>query len=762
MNAADPFARLAPFIQSYIYQQQWDDLRAIQKQAIPAILDTNAHVVIMSGTASGKTEAALLPILTLLDQSPPQSVGVIYIGPLKALINDQFDRVQRIVQEHPDIPIQGWHGDIAHSQKQRFLKHPRGIVQITPESLESLLINHAGDIPCLFGDLRFIVIDEIHAFLGSDRGQQVLCQIQRIERAIRQPVRRLGLSATIGDPALALEWIASGSPVKAMLVRDEAAGRRVEMRLNHFVMALEAAPFNATMAPDGLGRKRQATQPGYDATTPVPASTEAHLTLQRETSDYYDDLFAMTRRGHKTLVFVNQRANAERIAAEMRQRQNAREPGRDSYFVHHGSIAADLRQNAEAMMRDASQPSCTVATSTLELGIDIGALDLVVQIGAPFTVSSLVQRLGRSGRRGTTSRMCFYLLEQPGDQHTAPLEAMPWNFVQTVAMLQLYLEEQWIEPPALPSLPVSLLYQQTMSEMRARTEMTPQRLAQAVLSLAPFQSVTLDDYRLFLQHLIATDHLAQMDEGSLIVGMKGERLTGHYHFYAIFQNERGWRVVAGMQEIGEVESPPEVESVIGLAGYAWRVISVDEHRRTLFVERARGVVQPKWNRFGALNLHARVLQRMRQVLQEEAAYPYLSPLAQQRLQMARSLALQSGWLDGAIVPLAPGRFALFPWTHARVCDTIAAMLKHHNWHVEDHSPFYLIVVHAGSAADVRADLRVFGQRELDAVALIADLDDIALRRGKYDHLAPRALLEKAYAWDVLDVAGASHWLAECV
>lgn len=239
MSATDPFARLAPFIQAYIYQNRWTDLRDIQKAAIPAILDTSDHVLIMSGTASGKTEAALLPVLTLLEQSPAESVGVLYIGPLKALINDQFERIQNLLQEKPEIPIQGWHGDIAHYQKKKFLQQPRGILQITPESMEALFVNRSGELGVIFGDLRFIIIDEIHAFLGTERGQQVLCHLQRLERALRRPVRRIGLSATIGDTDIALRWLESSSQfqTRARLVTESTQGRRIELRVNHFVMA---------------------------------------------------------------------------------------------------------------------------------------------------------------------------------------------------------------------------------------------------------------------------------------------------------------------------------------------------------------------------------------------------------------------------------------------------------------------------------------------------------------------------------------------
>lgn len=774
MSAPDPYARLAPFIQVYIYQHRWTDLRDIQKAAIPAILDTQDHILIMSGTASGKTEAALLPVLTLLEQSPAQSVGILYIGPLKALINDQFERIQGLLQEKPDMPVQGWHGDIAHHQKKRFLQQPRGILQITPESLEALLMNRAGELGMIFGDLRFIIIDEIHAFLGTDRGQQVLCQLQRLERAIGLPVRRIGLSATIGDTDIALQWLESSSQFQthARLVTESTAGRRIELRVNHFVIAPEENEFQASMAPAEVGVRRRRKTSSVASSIPEQANEieperfpDKRWELQRNSQDYYDDLFAMSMSHQKTLMFTNRRYKAERLAAELRRRLKQVQPGIDWYFVHHGSIATDLREAAEMKMRDKTQQSCTIATSSLELGIDIGHLDLTVQIDAPHTVSSFVQRLGRSGRRGKPSRMCFYTFEylSKDAQPATELKQIPWNFLQTIAIIQLYLEEQWIEPPDIPGMPLSLLYQQTMSVMQARTELTPSQLAQSILKLAPFKSITLDEYRLFLQNLVTLDHLATMDEGTLIVGMKGAKLTNYYHFYAIFATEQEWRVLAGAQEVGTIQQAAEVGSVIGLAGYAWRVISVDEHGRTVHVERAKGVVKPDWVSAGGLYCHERVMLRLRQVLQEETVYTYLSPLAQQRLALTRALVRHTNWLHSCIVPLNPGRFVLFPWAGSRVYKTLAHILKQVGWYTHSPNPgYYLEIVYDGNAADVLAELRRLSSQVPELVkVLVTELDDRQLWQGKYDYLAPRSLLEKAYNNDVLDIAGTMRWLATC-
>jgi ATP-dependent helicase Lhr and Lhr-like helicase len=773
MNPSDPFVRLAPFIQTYIYQHRWTDLRDIQKAAIPAILDTSDHVLIMSGTASGKTEAALLPVLTLLEQSPAQSVGVLYIGPLKALINDQFERVQGLLQEKTDIPIQGWHGDIAHHKKKRFLQRPRGILQITPESMEALFINRSGELGIIFGDLRFIIIDEIHAFLGTERGQQVLCHLQRLERIIRRPVRRIGLSATIGDTNLALQWLESSSQfqTRACLVTESSQGRRIELLVNHFVMAPETNDFHATMAPAEIGSRRKTSS----ATKADPAQADEiapvgppdkRWELQQKSQNYYDDLFVMTRQHQKTLIFTNRRNKAERIAAELRQRLAQEQPGRDWYFVHHSSISADLREAAEMKMRDATQQSCTIATASLELGIDIGQLDLTVQIDAPHTVSSFVQRLGRSGRRGTPSRMCFYTfeyLEKDPQKTPSELKQIPWNFLQTIAVIQLYLEEQWIEPPHIPTMPLSLLYQQTMSVMQACTELTPAQLAQSILTLMPFQLVTLDEYRLFLQHLVALDQLARMDEGTLIVGMKGAQLTNHYHFYAIFANEQECRVLAGTQEIGTVQQIPEIESIIGLAGYAWRVISVDERGRTVHVERAKASVQPGWLNTGNLHFHQHVMARLCKVLQEETTYPYLSPLAQQRLALARDFVRRADWLHSCVASLEPGRFVLFPWTGSRIHRTLTHILKHRGWYTAlRNSEYYIEIIYDGNATDLLIELQRLSPQVPDLIrTLITELKDVQLWQGKYDYLAPRALLEKAYVNDMLDIPGTMQWLATC-
>ena len=228
------FERYAPFIQEYIYRKKWTELREVQVEACEAIMDTDNHVIIASGTASGKTEAAFFPILTLLEEKPASSIGVMYIGPLKALINDQFERLDELLREH-DIPVWPWHGDISPSVKKKALKTAQGILQITPESLEAMLMRHPGDAGRLFSDLRFIVIDEIHALMGEDRGLQLLCLLSRLEKLTGCSPRRIGLSATLNDYQPAMNYLSSGSIAETIAVGIHSHKRTISLCVESFI-----------------------------------------------------------------------------------------------------------------------------------------------------------------------------------------------------------------------------------------------------------------------------------------------------------------------------------------------------------------------------------------------------------------------------------------------------------------------------------------------------------------------------------------------
>ena len=376
----NPFHRLAPFVQEFIYQHNWTELRPVQVEACRVIFDTDAHLLLATGTASGKTEAAFLPIITLLYEKPASTVAALYIGPLKALINDQFARLEDLLKE-ADIPVWHWHGDVSQAHKARFAKDPRGILQITPESLESMLINRTGELARVFSDLRFVVIDEVHAFMGTDRGRQVQCQLQRLSRLVGVRPRRVGLSATLGDYSLAGSWLSAGTDRPVVTPKVGAGERSVRLAVEHFYCPKEQGKDEK----DGNGESGEQQQPLDDAV-----------------SRYLFD----NSKGRKCLIFTNSRGEAEAVIGSLRQiAQTENFP--DIYHVHHGSIAAPLREAAESAMRSPTTPAIIAATITLELGIDIGQLERIIQMSAPFSVSSFLQRLGRSGRRGNPAEMCF-------------------------------------------------------------------------------------------------------------------------------------------------------------------------------------------------------------------------------------------------------------------------------------------------------------------------------------------------------------------
>ena len=362
------FDRYAPFVQDFIYRNNWQSLRAIQVAAGDAIFNTDDHVLLCASTASGKTEAAFFPILTEFSEDPPASVGAIYIGPLKALINDQFLRLNDLCAE-AGIPVWHWHGDVAQSHKAKMLKKPSGILQITPESLEALLLHKHAAVAKLFGDLRYVVIDEVHSLLRGDRGGQTICLIERLSRLAGVDPRRIGLSATIGDLDAAGKFLASGTGRNTIIPKIEAKGAKWRLSMEHFFVQ---------------GPQAQGT-PETDAAA-LPVLEAATDSAPKEADPGMGYIFDHTR-GKKCLVFVNSREECEAVTTSLRQYCEAkREP--DRFLIHHGNLSASYRETAEAVMKDDDQQMTTVTTATLEQGIDIGRLERAFQINAPFTVTS--------------------------------------------------------------------------------------------------------------------------------------------------------------------------------------------------------------------------------------------------------------------------------------------------------------------------------------------------------------------------------------
>ena len=321
MNA---FNRYAPFIQDYIYRSGWKALREVQNAAADAIFGTDDNVLITASTASGKTEAAFFPILTMLDEDPSQTVGVLYIAPLKALINDQFSRISELCDE-AGIRVTRWHGDAPQSGKKKLIDKPSGVLQITPESLESLMINKHMEIPSLFGDLRFIVIDEIHSLLRGDRGGQTFCLIERLSRLAGCDPRRIGLSATIGDPEEAGKFLAAGSRRGVTIPRFDGGKEVWRLSMEHFFNSFpQAGEFDEE--DDGSGR----LLPEKNIDIEEPSDT-----APKAADPGMGYIFEHTK-GKKCLIFTNSREECETVCQSLRQYCEANhEP--DRFLIHHGN-----------------------------------------------------------------------------------------------------------------------------------------------------------------------------------------------------------------------------------------------------------------------------------------------------------------------------------------------------------------------------------------------------------------------------------------
>ena len=729
------FERYAPFIQDYIYHSGWQSLRSVQNAAGDAIFNTDENVLLTASTASGKTEAAFFPILTLLEENPSKTVGVLYIAPLKALINDQFSRLNELCEE-AGIAVSRWHGDVAQSKKRKLLNKPSGILQITPESLESLMINKHMEIPSLFGDLRFIVIDEIHSLLRGDRGMQTFCLIERLCRLASCNPRRIGLSATIGNPEAAGRFLAAGSG-RGTVIPAVDSGREIwRLSMEHFY---NTAP--------------QADE-GKQLTVSTPRLEPPTDTAPKAADPGIGYIFEHTK-GKKCLIFTNSREECESVCQNLRQYCEVnREP--DRFLIHHGNLSASYRESAEEEMKDDDSYLSVCATATLELGIDIGRLERAFQIDAPFTVSGFLQRMGRTGRRGNPSEMWFVMREDHQEARAMLPDSIPWYLLQGIALVQLYIEERFVEPPRMDRLPYSLLYHQTMSTLASCGEMTPAELASRVLPLSCFHRITQEDYRLLLSHLLEIDHINRTENGGVILGITGESIVNNYKFYAVFRENVEYTVHSGSEQLGTIVKPPPVGDKIAIAGRVWAVDEVDHKRREVYCTLVKGNI-PAYFGDVAGDIHTRILERMHTVLEENKNYPYLMPHAVCRLQEARETYLKSSMASSPLVHLGGKMWALFPWLGSYAFLALERFLKIRCGTrlglkgLNSSRPYYMQFTMQVSEEEFYEILAEEAEKQFDPLELVYPKEVPVFE--KYDEYVPEELVQKGFACGVLDIDG---------
>lgn len=717
------FERYAPFIQDFIYKNNWEELRAVQVEAARVIFDTDNNLLLTSSTASGKTEAAFFPVLTDIYENSPSSFGVLYISPLKSLINDQFARIDELL-DMSGIPVFHWHGDVSASHKTKALKNPCGILQITPESLESMLMNRSNDILRLFHDLRYVIIDEIRTLMGTDRGNQIICQLSRLQNLIGNSPRRIGLSATIGDPKIAAEWLGSGSGRDTEMPEIPSEKLKWRIGMEHFYIQNENT--NQTVIESENTEPKALFDAGYEY--------------------IYESV-----KNKKSLVFSNSREETEYVTSTLRQiAETKREE--DIFTIHHGNLSASLREEAEMKLKDDDCHTVTCATVTLELGIDIGKLERIVQNNSPNSVSSFLQRLGRSGRRGTPPEMLMVFREE-NPLPNAPLpQLIPWELIKGIAIIQLYLEERFIEPPKVKKMPFSLLFQQTLSILNASGELSPKRLAEKVLSLPPFINVSKEDYKTLLLSMLQNGFIQQTEERGLIVGLEGEKITNSFKFYATFKDSEDFTVRCQSDEIGTITCPPPVGDRFALAGKVWEVEELDMPRRLVYVKKVNGKMEISWpGEYG--EIHTKILERMKKVLEEDTIYPYLKPNALSRLQAARNVAQNTGILKNSLVHLGGYTWCLFPWLGTKAIRTLRKYIAQHasQFKISNIESEVYYIMFKMETNDPKAFIDTLDHNAkvhgIDTFELVGTTENPVF--DKYDSYIPGELLRKAYAKDRL-------------
>jgi ATP-dependent Lhr-like helicase len=644
-DQSEAFYLLDEKIRRWVWDQKWEELRDAQEKAIPHILAGNTDVIIASATASGKTEAAFLPICSRFLTDEGQNACVVYISPLKALINDQFSRMEQLC-EQLEIPVHPWHGDISANKKKKFLKTPTGILLITPESMESLFVNHGTAIQQLFGNLLYIVVDELHSFIGSERGQQLQSILHRIEFAIKRNVPRIGLSATIGDMNIACRFLRPKEDSEVEKIVSASTGQELQLLLRGYI---QQPP---VLMPEG----------------------EPQEEVQEDGSfiEIASNLFKSLR-GSSNLIFANSRNRVEKFADKLRSMcEEQRLP--NEFWPHHGNLSKELREDAEAAIKNKTRPVSIVCTSTLEMGIDIGSVTSIAQVGVPPSVASMRQRLGRSGRRGDPAILRIYIQEQELSKNSAPSDCLRAGLVQTIAMVKLLLT-RWCEPPIAGGLHLSTMVQQILSLIAQYGGVTAAQAYNVLCKNGPFPLVGERMFADFLRCLGSTGLIMQASDGLLLHGQMGERIVNHYSFYTAFMTPEEYRLVSGDRTIGTlpIDRPVAVDSLLIFGGRRWLVVEVDNRKKVIVLKPAKGGKAPTFGGQAGW-IHDEVRRQMFTVYMEKSVPVFLDAKAKELLLEAREnfhrYGLSEKWM------LTHGNTTLiFCWMGDRVMDTLTAMLR---------------------------------------------------------------------------------------
>ncbi|MCK2180648.1 DEAD/DEAH box helicase [Hafnia paralvei] len=725
------YDRLDPRVRKWVYKQGWPDLRPLQKSAIPAILARDRDVLISAGTAAGKTEAFFLPACSAIADIT-SGFGIIYISPLKALINDQYRRLESL-GEALDMPVTPWHGDIQQSIKKKARTSPSGILLITPESLESILINSSGWLKQAFSPVAYIVIDEFHAFIGTERGMQLLSLLNRIDHILSRhanPIPRVALSATLGELDKVPELLRPDKRLPCETVTDDSSKTTLQVQVKGYM--------------ESVSEKGEEPQ----------NSAEKHVCA---------DIFRLCR-GDSHLVFANSRRRTESIAATLSDMCEGHIVPNE-FFPHHGSLARELRETLEARLQKGNLPTTAVCTMTLELGIDIGKVQSVIQVTPPHSVSSLRQRIGRSGRRDSPSVLRMLITEDELTATSSIVDQLRLQLIQSMAMIRLMISQRWFEPADTCQMHYSTLLHQILAITAQWGGVRADQLWSQLCQTGPFRNVELTDFKSLLKHMGACGLLTQLASGEMVVGAEGEKLTNHYTFYAVFNTPEEFRIVTGSRTLGTVpiDSPLLPEQHIIFGGRRWKVTEIEVEKKVIYVEATKGGQPPMFSG-GGMSVHDVVRQEMLAIYREN---DYRIAVGNKRVDYADAAArnlfaegrdnFQSFNLQNTHFIGSGQHCYVLPWMGDKVVNTMTALLLRSGFKANSYAG--VIEIGDSIVASVQQALKEILLSGLPSeFELAADVPDKYL--DKYDEYLPESLLAKGYGAKAFDVEGTRTWLQE--
>jgi ATP-dependent Lhr-like helicase len=637
-----------------------------------------------------------------------------------------FARIEDLCQR-AEIPVHKWHGDASQSGKKNLVKSPSGVLLITPESIESLFINRSSALNNLFSNLSYIVIDEMHSFIGNERGAHLKSLISRLSKKSKNSVRFIGLSATLGADIISpKKWLYSEKPESVKLIKGDSDEKSIKYLIKSYIIS-----------PEG-------SEKGTDETF---GETVGAFTLANEIiHSFY---------GKTALIFANSKIDLE-LYTDLVSRLLEKENKPNSFRIHHGSLSKVEREFTEDELKS-GRPTVTFCSSTLEMGIDVGNVSIVGQIGAPWSVSSLTQRLGRSGRKdGESAIMKMYITEKELSEKSDLVSRLYPELLQAIAMTELMLEK-WSEPAETNRLHLSTLIQQILSLVSETGGRAATHLFSALIQHGTFNNVSQSIFIDVLRAMGENDLIEQTPEGLIILGLLGEKIVRSFDFYSAFTSPKELNVLHNGKRIGSISGLPtdstESDKFLILAGKRWKVLEINEEREEVLVAPSKGGKVPIFLGSSATDIHPKIRQKMLEILCGDSLPVYLDSMGKDLLMSARNSANEAKILKNSFFIEGNGT-TWFTWTGCRIHRTLWALGKLAGLHIEgtDEPSDKLTLCFKNTQEEI---IQAYVQILEDCPSIL-EIGEVFLRKAKekYDGFLSEDLQILLFSRNNLDLEGA--------